>query len=118
MKLNKFLWYSLIYGEYPYEEIELEDIPFKVTKEDFENEDHYYNLCDMWWKAHGIREMGSDILDYDLEGSYLTRRVVFKYDNKYYAFRYQESPYWKDDGIIDSELKEVFPKEKTITIYE
>ena len=117
MKLTPFLLYYFKYDEYNWDFDEDDAYPFEVTEEDFKVTEigqfgytYYPKLnekADAWFKEHN-----------DLEKAYVTKRIVFSYDDKYYVFYYDYSHYWDDDDPLDKELKEVHPKEKVITIYE
>jgi len=125
MILNEFLYTYLTTEDYDWD---LEGYPFETMEEDFKDvqidkwgHKSYPSLnkkADDYINMHGIEVMLDNIIDYDLEKSYLTRRLVFKYDNKYYEFKYDYSYYWTDDEPIGKILNEVHPKEKTITVYE
>lgn len=128
MKLTKFLYDFLIKDEYNWDLEEPSDYPFEVTEEDFKVTEigrfgytYYPKLnekADAWLKEHNIETVSEEIIDFDLEKAYVTKRVVFSYDDKYYVFYYDYSYYWDDDDPLDKELKEVYPVEKTITVYE
>lgn len=128
MKLTKFLYDFLIKDEYNWDLEEPSDYPFEINEEDYKDvlEDkwggkRYITLdykADKWVMEHDIQVMSEEITDYDLEKAYVTKRMVFKLDNHYYAFEYNYSYYWDDEDIIDNELQEVHPVEKTITVYE
>ena len=128
MKLTPFLLYYFIHDEYNWDFDEDDAYPFEVTDEDFKVTEigqfgytYYPKLnekADAWFREHNVEVVSEEITDYDLEKAYVTKRVVFSYDDKYYVFHYDYSYYWDDDDPLDRELKEVHPKEKTITIYE
>ena len=120
MKLSWFLYKALVCDEWYFEDLQPEDVPFEITQEELDNMDRdaFEVLCNKWWEEHNIEVMEDEITDYDLEKSYLTRRLVFRYDDKYYMFYYDYSYYWDDDDIIGEELDEVFPHEKTVIYYE
>lgn len=115
MKLTQFLYDFLIKWEYDWE-LEPEEYPFEVTEED-----DYKSLeakAEAWITEHGLQEIDEELLSYDLEKAYVTKRVVFKLDGHYYEFEYDYSYYYDDDEPIGKELKEVFPVKKTIIVYE
>ena len=115
MKLTRFLYDALVRWEHDWE-MEPEEYPFEVT-----DEDDYKTLdkkAEAWGSEHGLEEIEDKIVDYDLEKSYAVKRMVFKFDGHYYAFNYYDSIYWDDFDDLDTELKEVFPVTKTITVYE
>lgn len=128
MKLTRFLLYYLIHEEYKWDFDEPSDYPFEVTEEDYKITEtgpygHIYytaldNKADAWIIKHGIEIVDEKDTYTDLEKAYTTKRFVLKYDNKYYEFHYDYSYYWDDDEPIGKELKEVHPKEITITVYE
>lgn len=120
MKLSWFLYKILVCDEWYFEDPTPEDYPFEITQEELDKMDResFEELCNKWWEKHNMEVMEDEITDYDLEKAYLTRRLVFRYDDKYYMFYYDYSYYWDDDDIIGKELDEVFPHEKTVTYYE
>ncbi len=125
MILTEFLYIYLTTEDYNWN---LEEYPFEITEEDFKDVqtnawgyESYPSLdrkADDYINAHGIETILDDIVDYDLEKAYLTKRLVFKYDDKYYEFEYDYSYNWTDDEPIGKVLNEVHPKQKTITVYE
>jgi hypothetical protein len=58
-------------------------------------------------------------LYYDSNEGFLTTEVIVqrKSDNKFFKFSYTEYP-GKGTNVIKQKAKEVFPKQKTITVYE
>ena len=115
MKLTQFLYDALVSWEYNWD-LKPEEYPFKITEED--NYKSLEEKADAWIEEHNLEEVEDKILDFDLEKSYLYKRMVFKLDGHYYAFEYYYSPYWIDYEPVDQELKEVFPVEKTIIVYK
>lgn len=128
MKLTQFLYDLLVKDEYNWDLEEPSNYPFEINEEDYKDvlEDkcgnkRYITLdykADKWVMEHNIQVMKEEITDYDLEKAYVTKTMVFRFDDKYYTFNYDYSYNWDDDWPIGKELKEVHPKEKTITIYE
>ena len=128
MKLTQFLYDFLIKDEYNWNLEEPSDYPFEINEEDYKDvlEDkwgrkRYITLdykADKWVMEHDIQVMSEEVTDYDLEKAYVTKTMVFKFDDKYYTFDYDYSYNWDDDWSIGRELKEVHPVEKTITVYE
>lgn len=115
MKLTQFLYDRLVKCETNWD-MDPEEYPFEVKEEDT-----YPELEDKavaWEEEHGLEEIQDKVIDYDLIESYVTKRMVFKFDNHYYAFEYDYSYYWDDEIIIGQELQEVHPVEKTIIVYE
>lgn len=115
MKLTKFLYDRLVNWEYDCG-MDHEEFPFEVKEEDTWQE--LVDKAEAWENEHGLEEIESKVISYDLEKSYVTKRIVFKLDNHYYAFEYDYSYYWDDEDIIGKELQEVHPVEKTIIVYE
>lgn len=115
MKLTQFLYDRLVKWDWDWD-MEDAEYPFEVKEEDTWQE--LENKAEAWEKEHGLEEIEDEVIDYDLEKAYVTKRMVFKLDNHYYAFEYDYSYYWDDDDVIGIELKEVHPVEKTITVYE
>lgn len=128
MKLTKFLYDFLIKDEYNWDLEAPSDYPFEVNEEDYkdilENKwggKRYITLdykADKWVMEHNIQVMKEEITDYDLEKAYVTKTMVFRFDDKYYTFTYDYSYNWDDDWPVGRELKEVTPREVTVTIYE
>lgn len=128
MKLTSFLLYYLVHEEYKWDFDEPSDYPFEVTEEDYKITEtspygHVYytaldDKADAWIKEHNIEVVDEQDTYTDLEKAYTTKRYVFSYDDKYYAFDYDYSYYWDDDEPLKKELKEVHPKEITVTVYE
>jgi len=128
MKLTQFLYDLLVKDEYNWDLEEPSDYPFEINEEDYKVTEigqfgytYYPKLnekADAWFKKHNIEVVSEEITDYDLEKAYVTKTIVFRFDDKYYTFNYDYSYNWDDDWPIGKELKEVHPKEKTITIYE
>ena len=128
MKLTKFLYDFLIKDEYNWDLEEPSDYPFEINEEDYKDvlenkwgEKRYITLdykADKWVMEHDIQVMSEEITDYDLEKAYVTKTMVFKFDDKYYTFDYDYSYNWDDDQPTGRKLKEVHPVEKTITVYE
>jgi len=128
MKLTKFLYDFLINDEYNWNLEESSDYPFEINEEDYKDvledrwgQKRYITLdykADKWIREHDIQVMSEEIIDYDLEEAYVTKTIVFKFDDKYYTFDYDHSYNWDDDPPIGRKLKEVHPVEKTITVYE
>ena len=128
MILTQFLYDLLVKDEYNWDLEEPSDYPFEINEEDFKVTEigkfgytYYPKLnekADAWFKEHNIEVVSEEITDYDLEKAYVTKTMVFRFDDKYYTFNYDYSYNWDDDWPIGKELKEVHPKEKTITIYE
>ena len=115
MKLTRYLYNLLVKWEIDWE-MDPEEYPFEIKEEDTCQE--LADKAEAWEQEHGLEEIDDEIIDYDLEKSYVTRRVVFKLDNHYYAFEYDYSYYWDDEDVIGKELEEVHPVEKTIIVYE
>ena len=92
------------------------EYPFEIKEGDTWQE--LEDKAEAWEREHGFEEIEDEVVNYDLEKSYVTRRIVFKLDNHYYAFKYDYSYYWDDEDVIGQELQEVHPVEKTITVYE
>ena len=115
MVLTQFLYDRLVKWDTNWE-MDPEEYPFEVKEEDTWQE--LEDKAEAWEEEHGLEEIEEEIVDYDLEKSYVTKRLVFKLDDHYYVFEYDYSYYWDDDGPIDRELKEVHPVERTITVYE
>lgn len=115
MKLTQFLYDRLVKWDTDWE-MDPEEYPFEVKEEDTWQE--LEDKADAWAEEHGLEEIEEEIVDYDLEKSYVTKRMVFKLDEHYYVFEYDYSYYWDDEEIIGDELKEVHPVERTITVYE
>ena len=128
MKLTSFLLYYLVHEEYKWDFDGPSDYPFEVTEEDYKITETnpygyvYYTAlddkADAWIKEHNIEVVDEQDTYTDLEKAYTTKRYVFSYDDKYYAFDYDYSYYWDDDEPLKKELKEVHPKEITVTVYE
>lgn len=128
MKLTKFLYDFLIKDEYNWDLEAPSDYPFEINEEDYkdvlENKwggKRYITLdykADKWVMEHNIQVMKEEITDYDLEKAYVTKTMVFRFDDKYYTFTYDYSYDWDDDWPIGRELEEVTPREVTVTIYE
>ena len=128
MKLTSFLLYYLVHEEYKWDFEEPSDYPFEVTEEDYKITEtgpygHIYytaldDKADAWIKEHNIEVVDEQDTYTDLEKAYTTKRYVFSYDDKYYAFDYDYSYYWDDYEPLKRELKEVHPKEITVTVYE
>lgn len=115
MKLTQFLYGRLVKWDTDWD-MNPEEYPFEVKEEDTWKE--LEDKAEAWEKEHGLEEIEDEVIDYDLEKSYVTKRMVFKFDNHYYTFRYDYSYYWDDESVIGIELQEVYPVEKTITVYE
>lgn len=115
MKLTQFLYDRLIKWDCDWD-MEDAEYPFEVKEGDTWQE--LEDKAEAWEKEHGLEEIEDEIIDYDLEKAYVTKRIVFKLDNHYYAFEYDYSYYWDDTDVIGIELKEVHPVEKTVTVYE
>ena len=113
MKLTQFLYNLLTKWDWDMEGVEY---PFEVKEGDTWQE--LEDRTEAWEKEHGLEEIENEVIDYDLEKAYVTKRIVFKLDNHYYAFEYDCSCYWDDKDVIGTELEEVYPVEKTITVYE
>lgn len=127
MKLTKFLYDFLVKDEYNWELDDYSEYPFEVKEEDYKDVletkygyKRYITLdykADKWVLDHGIEVVKEEITDFDLEKAYVTKNIVFKYDNKFYTFDYDYSYNWDDDYPIGRELREVFPKEIIVTVY-
>lgn len=115
MKLTQFLYDRLIRWDCDWD-MEDAEYPFEVKEGDTWQELEDKALA--WEEEHGLEEIEDEVIDYDLEKAYVTKRMVFKLDDHYYAFEHDYSCYWNDTDVIDKELKEVHPVEKTITVYE
>lgn len=115
MKLTQFLYNRLVEG---YCDWDMEDVeyPFEVKEED--NWQELEDKAEAWEEEHGLEKIKDEVIYYDLEKAYVTKRMIFKFDNHYYAFEYDYSYYWDDEDVIGGELEEVHPVEKTITVYE
>lgn len=115
MKLTQFLYNRLIKWETDWD-MDSEEYPFEVKEEDTWQE--LEDKAEAWEKEHGLEEIEDEVTYYDLEKSYVTKRIVFKLDGHYYTFEYDYSCYWDDEDMVGKELQEVHPVEKTITVYE
>ena len=115
MKLTQFLYDRLVKWDTNWY-MDPEKYPFEIKEEDTPQE--LEDKAEAWEKEHGLEEIENEIIDYDLEEAYVIKRMVFKFDNHYYAFEYEYSYYWDAEDVIERELQEVYPVEKTITIYE
>ena len=115
MKLTQFLYDRLVKRHCDWD-MDDSEYSFEVKEEDTLQE--LEDKAEAWEKEHGLEEIEDKVIDYDLEKSYVTKRLVFKLDNRYYAFEYYYSCYWEDTDAVGTELQEVHPKEITITIYE
>lgn len=115
MELTQFLYDRLVKWDCDWDREDAE-YPFEIKEEDTWQE--LEDKAEAWEKEHGLEEVEDEIIDYDLEKSYITKRMVFKFDNHYYAFEYDYSCYWDDEDMVGKELQEVHPVEKTITVYE
>ena len=115
MKLTQFLYDRLVKWGCDWD-MEDAEYPFEVKEGDTWKE--LEDKAEAWEEEHGLEEIEDEVLDYDLEKSYVTKRMVFKLDGHYYAFEYYYSYYWNDEDIIGEELEEVHPVEKTIIVYE
>ena len=115
MKLTQFLYDRLIKWDCDWD-MEDSEYPFEIKEEDTWQE--LEDKAEAWEREHGLEEIEDEIIDYDLEKAYVTKRIVFRLDNHYYAFEYDYSYYWDDRDVVGIELKEVHPVEKTITVYE
>jgi len=115
MKLTQFLYDRLVKWDTNWD-MDPKEYPFEVKEEDTWQE--LEDKAEAWENEHGLEEIEDEAIDYDLEKGYVTKRMVFKLDDHYYAFEYDYSYYWEDTDIIGEELKEVHPVEKTITVYE
>lgn len=126
MKLTKYLIKSLlcedpsVYGS----NYRANDFPFEVTEEELKELKTNYH-CDSlnekaeeYWDSHNIEIVENKTSDTDLEKAIETKDIVFKFDDKYYSFSYDYSPYVDDEDVIGSEPTEVRPVTKTITVYE
>lgn len=115
MKLTQFLYDRLIKWGCDWDKEDAE-YPFEVEEGDTWKE--LEAKAEAWEEEHGLEEIEDEVISYDLEKSYVTKRMVFKLDNHYYALEYCYSYYWDDEDIIGEELEEVHPVEKTIIVYE
>lgn len=115
MKLTRFLYERLVKWETDWD-MDPEEYPFEVEEEDTWQE--LEDKAEAWEEEHGLEVIEDEVIHYDLEKAYVTKRMVFKFDNHYYTFEYDYSYYWDDEDVIKRELKEVHPVEKTITVYE
>ena len=115
MKLTQFLYDRLVKWDCDFD-MDPEEYPFEVKEEDTWQE--LEDKAEAWENEHGLEVMEDEVVEYDLEKSYVTKRMVFKLDNHYYVFLYAYSCYWDDEDIIGTELKEVHPIKRTITVYE
>lgn len=125
MKLTKYLIESLlsedpsVYGS----SYRVDDFPFEVTEEELKELRTNYH-CDSlnekaeeYWNSHNIEVVENKTSYTDLEKAYETKDIVFKFDDKYYSFSYDYSPYVDDEDVIGEEPTEVKPVTKTITVY-
>lgn len=115
MKLTQFLYDRLAKWDCDWD-MEDAEYPFEIKEEDTWQE--LEDKAEAWEKEHGLEIIEDKVIDYDLEKAYVTKRMVFKLDNHYYTFEYYYSYCWNDVDMIGEELKEVYPVEKTITVYE
>lgn len=89
---------------------------------DFNSNTIYEDLeeaVEKWAQNNKIEIQSTELTGCDLDSGIEDYRMVFSINGHYYAFEYYYSSYegWECNEIGD-ELKEVFPVEKTITVYE
>jgi hypothetical protein len=125
MKLTKYFIESLLSGDPSVygSDYRADDFPFEVTEEELKELRTNYHCdsldekADEYWNSHGIEVVENKISDTDLEKAIETRDIVFKFDDKYYSFSYDHSPYVEDGDVIGEEPTEVKPVTKTYTVY-
>lgn len=122
LSLDEYIWIisGEIFASMSSEENSKYDELYKVNKE--KTSEYLDTLQDKYAKKYSyieIIDLEYEILEIDLEKSYITYKAIIKLRDKYYSFEYDYSPYWdyetQYEGI--SELKEVFPHTETITEY-
>src|SRR5690606_6271220 len=97
----------------------IEEIRVLVFGDYYEDEDG--NYYEAWEEARYIGNPDVEHIDKVFESggldNYLFMEYIFKYKDKYYSIIRNEDSYG-DSGFETDTLKEVFPKEKLITVYE
>ena len=128
MELTNFLFLYLVDIDYLY------DCAIDGCYEDDEQYGHIFDDVDFdsntiyedleeavgkWAQNNKVEIQSTELTGCDLDGGTEDYRMVFSINGHYYAFNYYYSSYegWECNEIGD-ELKEVFPVEKTITVYE
>ena len=128
MKLTNFLFLYLVDPDYLYDTIldgcydEDSQYGHLFENVDFDSNTIYEDLEEIvnkWAQDNKIEIQSTELIGCDLDGGSEDYRMVFSSNGHYYAFKYYYSNYggWECDEI-GSDLKEVFPVEKTITVYE
>lgn len=105
-----------------------ENAPKEITDKIKQYRKAYYNsnilTIDKCWQL--IKEFYSyitiinihyEIIDIDLEKSYIKYKAVIKIHGKYYSFIYRDSLYRDGDYDADQELREVKPTNVIVTKY-
>lgn len=126
MVLTNFLFLYLVDLEYLYdcvldgcyEDTQYENIFDGIN---FDSDTIYEDLeeaVNKWASIEKIEIKSTELTGCDLDGGSEDYRMVFSANGHYYAFEYYYSNYegWESNEI-GSNLKEVFPIEKTITVY-
>lgn len=128
MELTNFLFLYLVDIDYLY------DCAIDGCYEDDEQYGHIFDDVDFdsntiyedleeavtkWAQNNKIEIQSTELTGCDLDGGTEDYRMVFSMNGHYYAFNYYYGNYdgWECNEIGD-ELREVFPVEKTITVYE
>lgn len=68
--------------------------------------------------SHGFKVIKNEVTYYDLEKCYEDKDIIFKFDDKYYHYSFSDSSYWEDEEVIGTELLEVKPVERVITVID
>lgn len=122
MKLRLDEYYYIINDDWDYiEEYMPDDIADKLDEfEKTHDQDDVFDYLNKLYEHIQVINKEYDVVDFDLEKSYIIYTAIIKIDNKYYSFEYYNSAYWNFEDTVDEnqELTEVKPKEITITIYE
>ena len=124
MILSRFLYYSVkcdgrLSTEYDLPENYVEeDFPFKITDEVWIEIEKLVNECNKYLDSHGFKVIKNEVTYYDLEKCYEDKDIIFKFDDKYYHYSFSDSSYWEDEEVIGTELLEVKPVERIITVID
>ena len=127
MELTNFLFLYLVDPDYLYDSIldgcydEDSQYGHLFENVDFDSNTIYEDLEEIvnkWAQDNKIEIQSTELTGCDLDGGSKDYRMVFSANGHYYAFEYYYSNYegWESNEI-GSNLKEVFPIEKTITVY-
>lgn len=123
-KYNRFLWYYLtnnLDGIINYEGKLNCEVPFGDYKIDEVTDDNFYSKLDKFIANNNLKIIAVDLTTFEYSTGYYD--YVFQFDGTYYKVTIGETyedGYDYDCSWIDFDLEDfqVFPKKKTITVYE